>query len=284
MTSAAKNNILGFHFDALSYEEAFQSILKWYQAGQSRLISLVNPYSVLLGHWDAEMGKAIKSSSLVLADGVGIVHASRLLGYEASTRVTGPALMLKVCNWSRLTNMRHYFYGGSPTVIEDLVNNLKDQFDGLKVAGYESPPFRPLTEWEDAEAIARINDSGADIVWIGLGAPKQEKWMLEHLGQINATALIGVGAAFDFHAGSIPWAPDWMRTCGIEWAYRLYQEPRRMWRRNLASFLFLSKVLVQSIKRRLFRRPDGTPIPDPPYYCCQQQSSAAETSTPIFSA
>jgi len=112
------------------------------------------------------------------------------------------------------------------------------------------PPFRPLTETEDAAVVEAINRAQPDIVWVGLGAPKQEKWMAAHVGRIHAGAMIGVGAAFDFHAGTVPWAPAWIRKAGLEWAYRLALEPRRMWRRNLDSPLFLWHVILQRIRAR----------------------------------
>lgn len=245
-----KKNVLGFCFDTVEYKDILSRILDWQRAGERHMISLVNPYSILLGHRDAKMARAIRASSLVLPDGVGIIHASRLLGYSPFSRVTGPALMLKLCDWSRLSGLRHYFYGGSERVAGKLADHLQSQFTGLQVAGWQSPPFRPLTEQEDAQVVHQINQSRPDIVWVGLGAPKQEKWMLDHLNRIEATVLIGVGAAFDFHSGNKPWAPLWMRQCGIEWAHRLCLEPRRMWRRNLASLVFLGKVLRQSIMIR----------------------------------
>lgn len=245
-TAEAKKNVLGFCFDAVEYEDILSRILDWRRAGQKHMISLVNPYSVLLGHRDVKMAQAIRASSLVLPDGVGIIHASRLLGYSPFPRVTGPALMLNLCDCSRPYGLRHYFYGGSETAAGKLADRLQSQFAGLQVAGRQSPPFRPLTEQEDAQVVRQINQSHPDIVWVGLGAPKQEKWMLDHLNAIEATVLIGVGAAFDFHSGNKPWAPLWMRRCGMEWAHRLCLEPRRMWRRNLASLVFLGKVLRQS--------------------------------------
>lgn len=246
-TNRLRKNVLGFYFDAVSYETVFDSLLRWHQAGQTHLITLVNPYSVLLGRRDHKMADAIRASAFVLADGVGIIHACRMLGCLPITRVTGPTLMLNICDWSQRHKLRHYFYGSSKSVVEALIEKLKQKYPALDVAGYESPPFRPLTKQEDEQAIRRINESCADVVWVGLGAPKQEIWMLEHLGKIRATAIIGVGAAFDFHSGSKPWAPEWMRRCGIEWIHRLYHEPKRMWRRNLANILFLSKIIIQKV-------------------------------------
>jgi len=249
-----KHNILGFYFDAVSYTAVYQSLLQWRSDRESRIVSLVNPYSVLLGYGDPKMAEAIRASSLVLADGVGILLASHILGYAPLSRVSGPTLMLKICDWSRLHGLRHYFYGSQEDVVNKMIDRLCRQFPGLQVAGGYSPPFRFLTDQEDAEIVQRINDAKPDIIWIGLGAPKQEKWMLDHIGKIQSGVMIGVGAAFDFHSENKRWAPEWMRRYGIEWAYRLWQEPRRMWRRNAASGLFLARVFKQFFKERLLRQ------------------------------
>jgi N-acetylglucosaminyldiphosphoundecaprenol N-acetyl-beta-D-mannosaminyltransferase len=130
-------------------------------------------------------------------------------------------------------------------VADRLAGQLTQRFPGLQVAGMLSPPFRPLTEQEDRDIVERINASAPTIVWVALGAPSQEIWMADHVGRINATAMMGVGAAFDFHSGNIRWAPAWMRRCGLEWAHRLAHEPRRLWRRNMDNLLFLAAILRQ---------------------------------------
>jgi len=156
--------------------------------------------------------------------------------------------MLRLCDWGREMGLRHFFYGGRPGIAERLADRLEARFPGLQVVGVHCPPFRALTPAEDKEVIQRINNSNPDIVWVGLGSPKQEKWMAQHRRNIRATAMIGVGAAFDFHSGRVKWAPVWMRKMGIEWAYRLAQEPKRMWRRNVNSFVFLARVLHQRVQ------------------------------------
>lgn len=183
--------------------------------------------------------------------------AARLLGYPHHGRVTGPTLMLKLCDWGREPRFRHFFYGGASGVAETLAERLTAQFPGLEVAGTCCPPFRELHPAEDAQMVRRINEAKPDIVWVGLGSPKQEKWMADHVGRIEAAALIGVGAAFDFHSGRVKWAPAWIRKMGIEWAYRLAREPKRMWRRNVNSFVFLAKVLQQRLLGANVRQPAG---------------------------
>src|SRR4029078_13605177 len=163
------------------------------------------------------------------------VLAAEVLGYGRQHRVTGPVLMLDLCDRGRERNLRHYFYGGAQGGAEELARRMTADYPGLIVAGTCCPPFRQLTPEEDQAIIDRINAARPDVVWIGLGAPKQEKWMRQRVGRLHVAAMIGVGAAFDFHSGNVKWAPWIVRKCGVEWAYRLLMEPRRMWRRNLDS-------------------------------------------------
>ncbi len=141
--------------------------------------------------------------------------------------------MPALCERSSARGTRHFFYGGGPGVAESLAERLQARFPGLEVAGTHTPPFRPLSEAEDASVVRLINESRADIVWVGLSTPKQERWMAAHLGRLEAPVMLGVGAAFDFHAGVIARAPAWMQKSGLEWCYRLASEPRRLWRRYL---------------------------------------------------
>jgi N-acetylglucosaminyldiphosphoundecaprenol N-acetyl-beta-D-mannosaminyltransferase len=161
-------------------------------------------------------------------------------------RVYGPDLMLAVCENSLKQGYRHFFYGGAPGVPERLAIQLRTRFDGLQVSGVYSPPFRPLTPEEDKAVVERINATRSDILWVGLSTPKQERWMAEHVRQLNTPVIIGVGAAFDFLAGLKRQAPRWMQSSGLEWCFRLLTEPRRLGRRYLINnpwFLWL--ILLQ---------------------------------------
>ena len=246
-----KADILKIRFDLTAYRVVMDTIKGWKRKGERRYVAISNPHCVMLCHRDTEMRKATQSAGMVVPDGVGIILAAQLLGYRHNGRVTGPELMLKLCDWGRKEKYRHFFYGGGEGVAEALSHHLTERYPGLKVAGTSSPPFRPLSEQEDRAIVEQINGTKPDVVWVGLGAPKQEKWMAEHLGRINATVMIGVGAAFDFHSGNVGWAPAWMRKCGLEWAYRLAQEPKRMWRKNLDNPIFLAKVLRQRLEMTL---------------------------------
>jgi N-acetylglucosaminyldiphosphoundecaprenol N-acetyl-beta-D-mannosaminyltransferase len=153
---------------------------------------------------------------------------------------------MAMCDRATQTGDRHYFYGGSPRVVETLASRLQQRFPGLIVAGYRSPPFRPLTAEEDADDIRAINETRPDYVWVGLGMPKQDKWIVQHVGKIEAAALLGVGAAFDFAAGTKPRAPLWMQRSGLEWLFRLSTEPRRMAHRYLVyNSIFIARAFQQ---------------------------------------
>jgi len=243
-------NILGVDFNLLSYGDVTTTIRNWRESREHGYITLTPPYSVMMCRRDEQLRQATNGARLTLPDGVGIILAAMLLGYPHHGRVTGPMLMLRLCEIGRDWGLRHFFYGGRPGVAEALAARLEERFPGLTVAGVYCPPFRELTVQEDAQIVQEMNRCRPDLVWVGLGSPKQEKWMAQHVGRVHAAALIGVGAAFDFHSGRIPWAPPWMRQMGIEWMYRLAREPRRMWRRNISSVAFLAQVLRQGLRDR----------------------------------
>jgi N-acetylglucosaminyldiphosphoundecaprenol N-acetyl-beta-D-mannosaminyltransferase len=186
---------------------------------------------VMVADEDPETREAVRHA-LAVPDGMPIVWALRALGHRDATRIYGPDLMANYCARSATTGARMYLYGGrSDEALEQLTAALRERFPGLRIVGGWSPPFRELTVAERDAVAARINASGADVVWVGTGQPKQEKWMAEMRDLLEAPILAGVGAAFDFHAGIVPQAPAWMGRNGLEWAYRLWREPRRLWRR-----------------------------------------------------
>ena len=238
-------NVLGVRFDFTDYADVVKTICRWRACGERQYISITNPHSVMVCRRDREMGRATAGAALTVPDGVGVIWAARILGYRNHGRVAGPTLMLRCCDWGREHGFRHFFYGGKEGVGEKLAARLSEIYPGLSVAGTYCPPFRAVSDEEDRAIVERINATRPDVVWVGLGAPKQEKWMLAHAGRVDAAAMIGVGAAFDFHCGEVRWAPAWIRKLGLEWAYRLALEPKRMWRRNLDSPLFVAKVIMQ---------------------------------------
>ncbi|MBN1972126.1 MAG: WecB/TagA/CpsF family glycosyltransferase [Sedimentisphaerales bacterium] len=255
-----KQSILQVRFDLIAYHAVMETIERWRQNCEQHYVTITNPHSVMMCIRDSEMRKATEMATMTLPDGIGIIIAAFLLGYQHSGRATGPMLMLKLCDWGRQKGYRHFFYGGAEGVVEKLSDRLLNIYPGLKVAGTYCPPFGHISREENEEIIYKINSAKPDIVWIGLGAPKQEKWMAEHLGHVKAAAMIGVGAAFDFHSGNVKWAPEWIRKYGLEWAYRFIKEPKRMFKRNLDSPIFLVKVIQQFISENLHSR-DSTISP-----------------------
>jgi N-acetylglucosaminyldiphosphoundecaprenol N-acetyl-beta-D-mannosaminyltransferase len=189
---------------------------------------------VMLCREDAEVRDAVVGSSVVVPDGQPLVWALRALGHRLRDRVYGPDLMARYCERSARTGTRMYLYGGrNQGALVQLAYNLRRRYPGLRIVGGYAPPFRSLTGEEEAQVAAEINSSRADVVWVGIGQPKQEKWMARMRDRLEAPVLAGVGAAFDFHAGLQPQAPEWMQSSGLEWTYRLAHEPRRLWRRYL---------------------------------------------------
>lgn len=247
----AAARILGMRVDPLSYEEATEKVLTWAVAGESRYVCVANVHMTMEAYDAPDFCRIVNAADLVTPDGMPLVWMLRRLGVPDQERVYGPELTLRVCEAAAREGIPVGFYGGRPEALEGLVRNLKARFPGLKVAYAYSPPFRPLTPEEDARIVEEINASGARILFVGLGCPKQERWMAEHKGRVQAV-MLGVGAAFDFHAGRVRQAPVWMQRAGLEWLFRLGQEPRRLWRRYLKHnprFLLLAFLQLTGMRR-----------------------------------
>ena len=243
-----RGNIIGVHVSAINMNDALEALQLWISTRQPHYISVTAVAAILEGHDDPDLRRIYNSSGLTTPDGIPVTKILRWQGFKNVTRVYGPDLMLAACERSLTTGWRHYFYGGSPTVVVELAKKLQAQFPGLQIAGIESPPFRPLSPAEEEDSVKRIRAAQPDIVWVGLGAPRQDKWMFNHLELLAVPVLVGVGAAFDFLSGSKPQAPVWMQRNGLEWLFRLASEPRRLWRRYLlGNPRFLWLVFLQAI-------------------------------------
>ena len=189
-------------------------------------------HTVMVCQEDEELRDAVLNADLTVPDGQPLVWAVNALGNDLQSRVYGPDLMAKYCERSAGTGIRMFLYGGrSQGALIKLATNLRRSYPGIQIVGGYSPPFRDLDEDEEDAVLSAIDRSGADVVWVGIGVPKQEKWMARVRPRLKAPVLIGVGAAFDFHAGLVPQAPAWMQSSGMEWAFRLSREPKRLWRR-----------------------------------------------------
>ncbi len=215
---------------------------------QRGYVCVCNVHAVMASSEDAELRDALCHSSMNLPDGKPLVWAINALGHSLAGRVYGPELMSRACARGAASARRFYLYGGrNQGALVQLVLNLRQLYPGLQIAGGYSPPHRSLTEEEQNAVLRDINYSRADIVWVGIGVPKQEKWMAKFRDSLDAPVLIGVGAAFDFHAGLVRQAPNWLQEAGLEWAYRLAHEPRRLWRR----YLRYNPMFVAAFARQL---------------------------------
>jgi N-acetylglucosaminyldiphosphoundecaprenol N-acetyl-beta-D-mannosaminyltransferase len=228
--------------------DALEAIGGWIASGDRTFVCITGVHGVMESQRDDDLRQIHNSAGMVTPDGMPLVWLSRLNGHRHVERVYGPDLMLACCKHSVTRGYRHFFYGGADGVAEKLAERLRKRFPGLKVVGTFSPPFRPLDVGEDNDAVRRINEARPDIVWVGMGTPKQERWMWDHRDRLDAAVLIGVGAAFDFHSGLKRQAPRWMQRNGLEWLFRLLSEPRRLGPRYLINNpLFLWKVFLQGI-------------------------------------
>jgi N-acetylglucosaminyldiphosphoundecaprenol N-acetyl-beta-D-mannosaminyltransferase len=242
-----KVNILGIHVSAINMCQALETIDGWLTRRESHYVCVTPAHVIMDCYWKPSLRKLFNGSGMTTPDGMSIVWLLKLHGYRNVSRVYGADLMLEVCRISEAKRWRHFFYGGAPGVADVLSERLLDRFPNLQIAGTYSPPFRPLAPGEDEAAIKQINDSRTDILWVGIGSPKQEQWMAEHTGKVSAPVMIGVGAAFDFLSGRKRQAPVWIQRAGLEWLFRLASEPRRLWRRYSQYPLFVALVFLQII-------------------------------------
>lgn len=233
--SIPRIDVLGVGVSAIDMEAAVATITRWIEAGEPHYVCVTGVHGVMESQRDPELLEIHNESGLTTPDGMPLVWCAHWAGARHVSRVYGPDLMLELCARATERGWRSFFYGGAEGVPEHLAARLSTRFPGLPVAGTYSPPFRPLTAAEDEAVVRRINAAEPDIVWVGLSTPKQERWVARHRAALAAPVLIGVGAAFDIHAGLLPQAPPWMQRSGLEWLYRVYCEPRRLWRRYLVN-------------------------------------------------
>lgn len=244
-------NVLGVGISAMNYDHALQVIDRWISHREAHYVTVTGVHGVMESQRDPKLRDIFNRAGLVTPDGMPMVWLCRAAGHKECSRVYGPELMLRQCEHSIEKGYRHFFYGGAEGVAEQLATTLGKRFPGLQVAGSYCPPFRPLTEEEDREVCRQINDTKPDIVWVGLSTPKQERWMAAHVGKLNCPVMLGVGAAFDFHTGRVKQAPRWMQDAGLEWLFRLTQEPKRLWKRYLVNNpLFVTSLLLTRLGLR----------------------------------
>jgi len=250
-----KVEVLGVPLALTDYRRAMDWMDAMMAAGRRGYICCAAVHTVMLSREDPDLRAAVLGSSMTVPDGQPLVWALRALGHPIPARVYGPDLMAAYCERSALNGTSQFLYGGrDPEALGQLERSLRNRYPGLRIVGGHSPPHRPLDPAEERAIADEINRAAPDVVWVGIGVPKQEKWMARMRDALQAPVLVGVGAAFDFHAGLVAQAPPSLQRAGLEWAYRLAREPRRLWRRYLAyNPRFVAAFARQYAGRRLGR-------------------------------
>jgi N-acetylglucosaminyldiphosphoundecaprenol N-acetyl-beta-D-mannosaminyltransferase len=253
--------VLGVRVAALQIADVVAQMERWIRNRDgSRSIAATSMHGIVEAQRDATFKETLHSTDLVVPDGMPLVWLGRRAGYDLPRRVYGPDLMLAFCQQTAGRGYRHFLYGGEPGVPERLAESLKRRFPPTEICGTFSPPFRSLTEGEDERIVRMISRAAPDVLWVGLGTPKQERWMHAHRDTLNVPVVVSVGAAFDFLSGRRNQAPSWVREHGLEWLFRLVQEPRRLWRRYLVDGMrFLAYLALDSLKLKSF---DAAKEPD----------------------
>lgn len=248
----ARINILGVGISTINLSQAVKQIAAWIESNSHRYLNVCTVHTVMECFRNKDLRKIVNENGLATPDGMPLVWLCHFHGYSEVTRVYGPDLVLAFCDYSIRKGYRHYFYGGSDGAAQELKKNLERRYPGLNVVGTYSPPFRPVGTMEEQPVIEAINALRPDVVWVGLGTPKQDFWVAQHRPLLSAPVLVAVGAAFDFHTGRVPQAPVWMQRHGLEWLFRFMQEPRRLWKRYLVNnplFVYLITLQLIGLKK-----------------------------------
>jgi N-acetylglucosaminyldiphosphoundecaprenol N-acetyl-beta-D-mannosaminyltransferase len=247
-----RGNILGVAVSAIDMPMALGCIDQWIRSRRPHAVCVTPAHAVMECVDHPELKAIYNHSGLTTPDGMAIVWLMRWQGFRQVERVYGPDLLLATCAVAEEAGYRNYFYGGAPEVTPRLVEALTRRFPHLQLAGYESPPFGALSQEEEAAAEERIRLARPDIVWVGLGSPRQEVWMSQVVGRLGVPVLVGVGAAFDFLSGAKPQAPRWIQRSGLEWMFRFFSEPGRLWKRYIKYPRFVALALMQRFGWREF--------------------------------
>lgn len=248
-------DVLGVGISAVNLQRAVEEVQRWILDNEQHYVCVTGVHGVMESQRDNDLLRMHNHSGLTVADGLPMLWAGRYAGTAEMGRVRGPDLLPALCALAAEKGWSNYFYGGAPGTTEALIERLQGRFAGLRVVGSHCPPFRPLTSDEDDAVVAEINTCAPDLLWVGLSTPKQERWMSDHLGRVCAPALLGVGAAFDVHAGLIRQAPLWIQRSGFEWLYRTATEPRRLGRRYLRNNPRFLQAIVR--QRPFVQRHEG---------------------------
>ncbi len=245
-------NVLGVGVHAVNLPLAAEMLEAAVESGRGGYVCVTGVHGIMEAQRNARFKKILDDAMLVVPDGVPTVWVGRWEGFKNMGRVFGPDLMLEYCRRSLASRQTHFLYGGKPGIAEALRENLERRFPGIRIVGTYTPPFRPLSESENADLQVRLSALAPDVLWVGLSTPKQEVFMSENIGSLNCKVMVGVGAAFDIHTGHLKDAPQWMKTAGLQWLHRLCQEPSRLWKRylfNNSAFLLRIALQFTGIKR-----------------------------------
>jgi N-acetylglucosaminyldiphosphoundecaprenol N-acetyl-beta-D-mannosaminyltransferase len=228
-------NILGVKVHATSMDRALSRVESAIANGEKGYVCVTGVQGVMEAQTDSNLKRIINGAYLNIPDGRPTVWVGWLRGFMKMRQVTGPCIMLEICELSRKKGYTHFFYGGNDGVAEQLKESLTQRFPGMKVVGTYTPPFRPLNAEEEAELTRMVAETKPDFFWVGLSTPKQERFMDQYISKLDAKLMFGVGAAFDIHTGRIKDAPYWMKLTGVQWMHRIYQDPKRLWKRYLVN-------------------------------------------------
>ncbi len=226
--SPERTNVLGVHVNVLNMEDAIALCDAQIRSNRQGYVCVTDVHGVIEAQTDSTFRSILNNSYMTTPDGMPLVWVGRLQGHAEMRRVYGPDLLMALCGVSAERGYRHFFFGGKPGVADRLTARLRTKFPGLQVVGTYAPPFRPLTAVEEQQLAAQVAEARPDVFWVGLGLPKQERFMAQYCGRLDAKLMIGVGAAFDIHAGLVREAPQWMKDAGLQWLHRLCQEPGRL--------------------------------------------------------
>ncbi|MDR3742407.1 MAG: WecB/TagA/CpsF family glycosyltransferase [Terracidiphilus sp.] len=230
-SGAVRTDIMGVQINAFNMADAVRLSDELIRTDGKGYVCVTDVHGVIEAQDDPAFREILNNSYMTTPDGMPLVWAGRMQGHKDMERVYGPDLLMAICAVSAERGYRHFFYGGKAGVADRLVGVLRDKFPGLEVVGTYVPPFRALTELEERELTETLAAAKPDIFWVGLGLPKQERFMAQYCGKLDAKLMIGIGAAFDIHAGLVKEAPQWLKKAGLQWLHRLCQEPRRLWKR-----------------------------------------------------
>jgi N-acetylglucosaminyldiphosphoundecaprenol N-acetyl-beta-D-mannosaminyltransferase len=246
-------NVLGVGISAINLPQAVELILDAVQNNRKGYVAVTGVHGVSEAQTDLEFRNILNNAFLNTPDGMPMSWVGRLQGFREMDRVYGPDLMLELAAASSSGDVRHFFYGGGPGVADALKESLEARFPGFTACGTYTPPFRPLNAEEEGDLVRQMSGCRPDICWVGLSTPKQERFMAAYLSKLPVKIMIGVGAAFDMHSGRTKQAPFWMQRTGLEWFFRLTQEPKRLWRRYMVNNpLFVMRIVAQLTKIRAY--------------------------------